>query len=261
MEGQSHMSIATPDDYLEKIFQVPFWIKPLGKEACEQLVSKLTAEDLENVGSNIGPALTPEDSNLAQAQPKEAPKIAIATLTAEAAKLPPAPASPVPPHVADDVWRPVEPNPRSLVLTAKERQYMVTLAPLIGRSPRAVKRFVNCYRLLKSTLDPIEIAQAQEDKFQPTMFLLALVTGYPEAAQRIICDLRAHEGENPAPSKWVRSAGERLNLKDDSKWKELLSLVDTLGKSRVSTIEPLAKASNLVDRFSFNPVRADSGKH
>jgi hypothetical protein len=258
MDRQTHMSIATPDDYLEKIFQVPFWIKPLSKEACMQFVSNLTIEDLEKPANKLETALAPNSSVLRPVPSKEGSSTTRDPEPESDTKV--SPLTPPPStggKAMDDAWHPIAPNPMSLFLTAKEREYMVLLAPLIGRSPRAVKRFVNCYRLLKSTLDPVEIAQAQDETFQPTMFLLALVTGYPEAAQRLITDLR-NEEDHPSLPKWARAAAERLKLQDDGKWKEILPLVDALGKSGVRTIEPLIRACNLVDRFSFSPVRSGS---
>lgn len=50
---------ATPDDYLEKIFQIPFWLHPLGEEGCKRMIAGLfkpTAKALEqNASITVGP--------------------------------------------------------------------------------------------------------------------------------------------------------------------------------------------------------------
>jgi hypothetical protein len=43
---------------------------------------------------------------------------------------------------------------KTLDITSDELRYMDTLAPLLEHSPRALKRFVNIYRLLKASLPP-----------------------------------------------------------------------------------------------------------
>jgi hypothetical protein len=37
---------AVPDDYLEKIFQVPFWVRPLGADVRQQMLRGLLAPSL-----------------------------------------------------------------------------------------------------------------------------------------------------------------------------------------------------------------------
>lgn len=75
-------------------------------------------------------------------------------------------------------------EPESLRIRKEELEFMGAIRPLLGRTPRAVKRFVNVYRLVKS----ISLVQGQEfgagqpggvPSYQLSMFLLAVVTGLP----------------------------------------------------------------------------------
>ena len=86
---------------------------------------------------------------------------------------------------------------------------MDDLAPLLGRSPRALKRFVNTYRLIKvRAIDPV--AMFRDDPpiaaYRAVLFLLALCTGAPHAAATFldaaidsapsnVAELLAGEGE------------------------------------------------------------------
>ncbi len=261
--------VATPDDYLEKIFQVPFWIRPLGSTACKNLVKQLTRNDLESepptgrAGGNVDQQSegvrrvgeknvkvgTENKSETARGMDADVkPEQTLRTKSSGAA------AEEEPP-LDGFQWSRVEPKPRTLLLTPDERDYMVALASVIGRSPRAVKRFVNCYRLLKAALDPAELARAEHDgTFRTTMLLLGMVTGLPEFAPALLADLRTTARE-VAPERWARDAADRLGLADERKWTELLPLIAQLRKSGVKTLGPLVSAAALVDRFSFSPVR------
>ena len=62
---------------------------------------------------------------------------------------------------------------------------MERLSPLLGRSPRALKRFVNTYRIVKAR-EPDAAAFLSEDAdvpaYRAVLFLLALTTGAPVLA-------------------------------------------------------------------------------
>jgi hypothetical protein len=73
---------------------------------------------------------------------------------------------------------------------------MADFAPLLGRSPRALKRFVNVYRLIKATLTPYERRVFLNDgetlpNYRAVLFLLAVDTGAPMAAPAFFRELRA----------------------------------------------------------------------
>lgn len=44
---------ATPLDYIEKIFQIPFWVRPMDKTLCQQFVENLVQSKLENRGAPV----------------------------------------------------------------------------------------------------------------------------------------------------------------------------------------------------------------
>lgn len=264
--------MATPDDYLEKIFQVPFWIRPLNKTACQRLVNSLTKEDMEIESSsqeNKDPAKDSGEKKNADAKEKTAPgdsgvtqpapigdAVALKTETAAAGETGPKKPKENKPDLGME-WSKVEPKPRTLQLTKEERDYMVELALVIGRSPRSVKRFVNCYRLLKTALDKNDLERvARDGTFRTTMLLLGLVSGLPDLAPSLLADLRAAK-KTMRPVAWAQQAAKRLDLGQQARWKEFLPAIQRLSTvSKVDTISPLLKAADLVDRFSFSPVRS-----
>jgi hypothetical protein len=86
---------------------------------------------------------------------------------------------------------------------------MDELAPLLGRSPRALKRYVNTYRLIKvRAVDPVALFRDDPPiaPYRAILFLLALCTGAPHAAAAFldaaiasdpnrVADLLGGEGE------------------------------------------------------------------
>jgi hypothetical protein len=262
-ENIAWRATASPDDYLEKIFQVPFWIRPLGRSGSRRLVTELTKHDVE-ISS---PA---SDNNREQNQNVDGLHTSSESMpltptggsasgnvdqsSGAASSIEQKPDAAAAERVLSE-WSPIEPKPRTLMLTPEERSYMVSLAPVIGRSPRSVKRFVNCYRLLKSTLDAAELERARRSgTFRTPMLMLGIVTGFPEAAPALLSDLR-DAPRTQAPEAWARAAAKRLKLEDRGKWADLLPVIDQLYMWDVKSIEPLADAAVLVDRFSFSPVQ------
>ena len=83
----------------------------------------------------------------------------------------------------------VDLNPKTLELSDKERKMMKSLTGIIGHSPRQVKRFVNVYRIIK-TSDPETqknsfdqgVHENGEGDFEAILLLLAVVSGFPDDA-------------------------------------------------------------------------------
>ncbi|MGH8895896.1 MAG: P-loop NTPase fold protein, partial [Egibacteraceae bacterium] len=160
---------ATPDDYLEKIFQVPFWVQPLGAETRRRLVRGL---------------LTP---SLAAGAPAPA-------ASGEAPA--PDPIEEVDPGffaLVDALFDTEAPNPAwleaaRLEITEQELALIDGVAPLLGDTPRSVKRFANVYQLMKSM---------RRSRPQPAdsavILLLAVATGLPDLARALLGAIERHQ--------------------------------------------------------------------
>jgi hypothetical protein len=203
---------ATPLNYLEKIFQVPYALRPMGKAGFQKMVEDLvpppTPVPTNGSATEIPAATTthgPGDGN-GRAAPSDAGLPGGAGLAGEVAsgatptsdgvtgaEIP----SPTPADragsgaaVADGqpttVIRKVDMNPLSLDISDDERKYMAALHEFIG-TPRAAKRFVNVYRLLKASSTREELPNfANPTRHQPILQLLGILTGYPTEATAIL---------------------------------------------------------------------------
>ena len=116
---------------------------------------------------------------------------------------------------SDQVARSRELNPLGLRLEAHEVEAMEQLSSLLGRSPRALKRFVNVYRLFKvREPDVVDFADADraDADYRIVLYLLAEITGRPDTADDLFDAIRAANDDDTtvmkdAPTGWPRTAG------------------------------------------------------
>jgi hypothetical protein len=189
---------AESQDFLEKIFQVPFWLRRMEPAAVRRLIySLISSEELQAPPATAAPDLAAgrmadtlevepaEDDSSAEAHAsatsaEDTSRSEANRTTAEAeSKGPEALAAPT----------------AGLTITEAELSFMHRVAPLMPRTPRSVKRFVNIYRLYKTALSPDGLASflgkpAQPGNFRAVQVLLALVTGTPRLAQRVFRELQ-----------------------------------------------------------------------
>jgi hypothetical protein len=270
---------STPLNYLEKIFQIPFTLRPMGESGFGKMIETLTkpsqtdgkeTEDLKVaepnlIAAEVGKPEAVVTQTTAQSQPsvpvsKEPPAVAApqtswttkffrflkrsfgksgesadtaysesrkkaaieiraAEQAATVAQEPPqqgaAQSSPVEPSAiesgvekqqaavteaaggkgAEDI----EPRPVHLLINTWEQNFMKELHELVP-SPRATKRFINIYRLIRASVDLDEKLQLDEftgkegqGKYRPVLMLLAILTGYPDQATEILRELLEQE--------------------------------------------------------------------
>ncbi len=168
---------ATVQDYLEKIFQIPFWLSrldPASTGSYGRLVDAL-------VGDEVIAAGQPAATGGGDPQP-ERPGTRPAPGTTGEQCLPP---------VRVTLPEPAEPEAaetqrQRLLLDQREVRLMKALGALAGRSPRAVKRFVNLYRLLRAQQDASQLdaflagRESNPPPFAAMQFLLAAQVGLRE---------------------------------------------------------------------------------
>jgi hypothetical protein len=229
---------------------VPFWLQPLGDDGCRDLLTNLIPSNPPSEAGSEGNVDNPPDRSNAGVQLDRGRDAVGHEMNVDSGR----PAKPIKP-----TWTPVTAQPKTLQITENERQYMLDLAPIIGRSPRAVKRFINCYRLAKAMLEPDNLEWfAPDDKnvegnFHCTMFLLAMVSGAPEVATFILDSLK--RSSEKTSKKWLDDF--RKSPPDHDDWpraEPFLAALIRLPGGR--TLKSLKDAADRVDRFAFTPIRA-----
>ena len=189
-EGLLHPS--TPQDYLEKIFQIPYYLRPINRFGYENLITGLVSVDVEPDGEKA----------------RSAPGTLKAGQTAQEKKGTPVKASDQEPPLHDTpgivggitqpgVASPAQPetvtkplNPELLKFKAREKEDLKIFAPLF-HTPRSVKRFINTYRLVRVGLKEDELERFVGTDESPgysrvAQALLAVVCGLPNIAPRFL---------------------------------------------------------------------------
>lgn len=166
-------------DYLEKIFQIPFWLPPMEPLASQNLIADLIPV-VEIPVVELAPAAP---NKPASAGPASAASVPNAPVGGGSSQAPAARAAEAK-------------KTEMLHLQAEERLFMLSLAGAVGKSPRRLKRFVNTYQIFKGSIDALAretfvLEQGKTGDYRSAMTLLAMVTGAPRTAMEIfenLCD-------------------------------------------------------------------------
>ncbi|MGO7837235.1 P-loop NTPase fold protein [Rhizobium johnstonii] len=168
---------ASANDYLEKIFQIPYWVRPMTREASIALLSSLSAVPRPSPGAQIaatsisatdrGPQQETPDSR----KPIDVPTAGIPEMDNGAEQRSDQRSA----STQDPLPQP--PAARALTLIDAERRYMSTIAPWVGSTPRRTLRFLNIYRVIKASLDASNLARLEGGGYRSLMTQLALIVG------------------------------------------------------------------------------------
>jgi phospholipase C len=229
-------STAEPDDYIEKIFQIPYWVRPVDDHAGAALLDAYTKADIaaepaaetpSNVPPPSGSGIRSDGDSSSLESPPDTPR-----------SEPSSGAAPRPPieHTvagqetlsddsdakntsqANDATGTNDTPPRQVeqrvVLQQVEIDFMKQVAFIAGRTPRRLKRFVNCYRVIKATLwdsapkDWLSAAQPEESvpHYKAVLLQLAFVTGYAASFEHYAIEQAIVSNENLG----IQSLIERL---------------------------------------------------
>jgi hypothetical protein len=144
---------ATPADFLEKIFQIPLWLRPVPSEQRPDIVRALLDPTFEVGSMRFEPPLDPyAKAKPAPAASRTAADEAAAIAEVARAMAPPEPSSPKQVARGASALRSTDST-----IDAVELEYLDHLGGLLDGNPRALKRFVNTYRLVKSALSDVEL--------------------------------------------------------------------------------------------------------
>jgi len=236
----------TAADYLEKIFQIPFWLPGFTEGASMRMVDGLLRPQI----------------NLEQLKTKEE-GIKNDDIVVNI---------PEPPPRSTDQRREVPPlslTPEGLELTPNEFNTLVNVAPVAGVTPRQAKRFTNLYRLVKVSLGESELTAFMDEPdsgYRPMAVLLAIVTGAPRAAIEIFELIETLEDETTLAELAGRILWKKTENPDDPLTPSLRRLVtgnpevelaarklraiaDSFGSLELAHLRPRIKT---IRRYSFD---------
>ncbi|WP_410659081.1 P-loop NTPase fold protein [Amycolatopsis sp. lyj-112] len=216
------------ENYLEKIFQVPFTLSPMDEPGFAGLVRGLAATE----GQDATPSPIPVPAARATAVDS----------TTAVAPAPPREEAPEPSSEQSTI----DLRPPRLVISAPELDFLASLSPLV-RSPRAAKRLLNLYRLLRARFAGEELAEflsdgTREAPFRAVLVLLSVLVGHPDAIPWLFATI---DGADPDDS-----ALEIASSLNDHELRPKLER-GLSGDSWPKLAESYQRWLPLVNRFSF----------
>lgn len=223
--------LESPRDYLEKIIQLPFVLRPMSPDGYSALVASLTPaiSSTDGLAARTGaaqdaPALDGDQAGDDEPTPMPGPAVAD-----------PGPVSGI--EVA-------MPKPESLNISSEERLLLGQIGALIT-TPRATKRLVNTYRMLRVCAgddDADRFSPKGGGEYRAVIVLLALQIGCPGAANAVFGSIVA---AGPTAKVWtlLQANGDASDVV--RRMEKLQPVVDA------SSIEAYQRWVPLVSRFTY----------
>lgn len=180
---QSDTPPATVADYLEKIFQIPIWMSSIDERTRASLVNALLGSSATT--SVVSSAETTHEHTALVRSHDTAQSNGFEVQLAKKRE-----------------------RPDPLQISEREAEFVREVAPLLSDRPRALKRFVNVYRLLKASLPDIEAEHfVTADRVSPHRICisqLALFTSEPRLAPVLLQEIAAAQQGSLSLSEWFR---------------------------------------------------------
>ncbi|MGZ8536815.1 MAG: P-loop NTPase fold protein [Flavisolibacter sp.] len=181
---------ATSYDYLEKIFQIPFTLKPINKTGRENLIQYLIKDEMhkdEPKEPDTGIKQTEDTGNQKKKTPAPGVQALFDIYIEQDHKKKEEEIQKHKEMLEEEERRAKEIVVKQrLVFTMDELEYMKQLSPIFGHSPRAINRYINIYRIIKAHKGIKVIGDFSKEEFIPIMFILAVVVGHSVFAQDFI---------------------------------------------------------------------------
>jgi hypothetical protein len=184
--------ISTPQDYLEKIFQIPFALRPVEQSGYLGMIGDLLApmrafepQEPQRRTAAIGEEEQPAEGVEEPPAPEGGQEGDQQEAGEEAPKEEEVPLPTLPPLTLREL------SPQQLTFTSWEEADIKRLWPMF-RTPRTVKRFVNIYRLLRAGLAGdaevrrFEGTESEPGEYQVALLLLAVMTSFPNQSSRFL---------------------------------------------------------------------------
>lgn len=237
---------ASSHDYLEKIFQIPYWVRPIDPEGATKYVNSLLERDVRRVAIITGVGeVAPETSARNATEPGATPE-------SQATSTEPAPATEHPRYPSDE-----KREAASLELTRWEADVLEQFAPLVSATPRRLIRFVNVYRLIKTSL-PASLLErfvgdtGESAAYRALIAQLAIVTGAPNTSVQYFSVLETLD-ENEPLEKVIETVTAELGFTDDEDHRTIKRVLEAVQKRYGGDLKVshLRLTAPIARRYSF----------
>ncbi len=234
--------IATSYDYLEKIFQIPFVLKPINETGRKNLISYLMKDEMKKepvraetptgaepspiekpvTPPDVPPLIEPAEVDKTKSEPVQFENMTEQQKQEQAVKM-----------------------KEKLEFSLEERDYMQSISALFGRTPRSINRYINIYRIIKAHGSMKVTGDFSRDEFVPIMFILGVIVGYGAYAEGFIAEIAKTEDEATF-HEFIEESAINQKLKDEIN--KLSADVDGI------PMKDFKRNLDLISRFSFRTL-------
>lgn len=286
---------STPQDYLEKIFQIPFNLRRMDEGGVRKLVNGILVRPASRPGGREQPPTgTTTEPGLAQDKeasteivldngglPTSEPGLEPSSPGGDV--VPPVPEPPVEPPAQEPEEEPqeIDLTPPGLDFESWETDFIPQLTAMLP-TPRAVKRFINIYRLIRARIPPLDLPEFVSERqgpceYQVVMVLLAMLTGFPRQASHVFGKVLSLQKGSPwsdvvdalEPKELQGTGAQRfsngvvpsMGAAEAADWRRLFTALSTLQPEAPlpSMLEPYKRWARRVARFSFRAGKIADG--
>ncbi|OCB74008.1 P-loop NTPase fold protein [Flavobacterium crassostreae] len=240
----------SPSNYLEKIFQVPFHLKDADDNSIKNMIEKL-AKTKQNLGiinkdKEQDNSVSPDSVNIEIVEYDDNDNQKI-TKTLNISSTPK-----IVPIINEE-------QIKALDITDEEIEQIKSLTEIIGNNPRAIKRFVNIYRIVKTHEDFDYNEDIEEKEILAIMFLLALPMGkFKDLMGSFESFLGIETIDFETLDHYVSPPPSLGGSKDDKLKSRKTELKMTLQNSNKKILEIdvsiFRKHNSFIKRFTFNNI-------
>lgn len=259
-----HGEPATSFDYLEKIFQIPFVLKPIDKKGKRKLIeANLKRDYYEETNNTKGnDDNTPDKDKNVKLKSQEKKdtghpdnnnddKVTVKTDTSIKDQFP-----------EDKPLSNEQANRQAMKASAdllevpeNEIKFMQAIGFMVGESPRTIKRYINIYRIIRAHTGFAFVDDNKPQHYYAAMIILGIITSFPERAKEFFNYLKLEDDITPF---WMsyqnyieKKASDNpfpISLINESDNQELLKIVRSI------SMEKFKINLDMISRFSFRNI-------
>jgi KAP family P-loop domain len=217
-------------DYLEKIFQVPFHLKEASDIEVKEMLKKLSAPKI-NVNDDVYEMEDDSKIDTLQLGESQLGNFQLGQIRQKRRTT----------HL--------EKYPTSLNLTKHEVELLQEFSAMIGNNPRAIKRFINIYQIVRAHEELI--LEGDDQDYIAIMFFLAFSVGPLKSMTKdLLIYIEKSENKAKSPHSYLVNLVERTELSHNMKEK-VKSIMDRSIIFSKTRIPHLKKYASFIQRFTF----------
>lgn len=254
------LDVARPQQYLEKIFQVPYTLTPMTDEGYSSLVAAMLGAPAAGEGAlaEAGGAAAARAGSEAEGGTGGGRRAPTANEAASGRRTTATRAVARPQRISAQRRRAsgeaIDLMPQSLRLEPEELTHLQSLARLVP-TPRSAKRLVNLYRIVRASLDDDELTDLLNGRYRLLQICLGLVIGYPSFGAELFSQILSGRVSGRTQLQgWLKRRGEKAQDGIDVREIAALSVLHE-NSGEFQSWEIVETTVRRVGRFSFETGR------